>query len=106
MKSAIVYYNGMPAGRLSKIKSGYEFQYFEKYLENPGGLPVSATLPLKVAPYVSERLFPFFEGLVSEGWLLKIQSITQKIDENDTFKLLIENGKDLIGAVTVEKEDE
>lgn len=41
------------------------------------------------------------ENLVAEGWLKKIQSQAQKIDENDSFGLLLENGKDLTGAVTI-----
>ena len=45
---------------------------------------------------------PFFENLVSEGWLRKLQSQQQKIDENDRFGLLLANGGDLVGAVTVE----
>ncbi len=48
---------------------------------------------------------PFFENLVSEGWLRKLQSQHQKIDERDRFTLLVENGKDLVGAVTVEPKD-
>jgi serine/threonine-protein kinase HipA len=40
--------------------------------------------------------------LVSEGWLQKLQSQQQNIDEHDRFGLLISNGKDLVGAVTVE----
>lgn len=43
------------------------------------------------------------ENLVAEGWLKKIQSQAQKIDENDSFGLLLENGKDLTGAVTILK---
>jgi serine/threonine-protein kinase HipA len=104
MRSAIVKYNGKNAGRLSKTDKGYSFQYFEDYLEDKDGFPVSVTLPLQVQAFEAERLFPFFEGLTSEGWLLKIQSRSQKIDEHDTFSLLLENGEDLIGAVTILKE--
>jgi serine/threonine-protein kinase HipA len=38
---------------------------------------------------------------VSEGWLRKLQSQEQKIDENDRFGLLLMNGRDLVGAVTI-----
>ena len=48
----------------------------------------------------------FFENLVSEGWLRKLQSQEQKIDENDRFGLLLMNGRDLVGAVTIVPVDE
>ncbi|MCW3081692.1 HipA N-terminal domain-containing protein [Segetibacter sp.] len=34
--------------------------------------PVSLTLPLKDQPYTSNVMFPFFDGLIPEGWLLDI----------------------------------
>lgn len=98
---ANVYYQGQLAGELeaeSNLK--YTFTYNESYLVD--GVPISFLLPLRREPYASEELLPFFENLVSEGWLQKMQSQHQNIDEHDRFGLLISNGKDLVGAVTVE----
>ncbi len=103
MKAA-VYFHDKKAGILSRIKNGYEFRYLEEYLRNPEALPLSYNLPLRLSPFRAQKLFPFFENLTSEGWLLSIQSQTQKIDENDSFSLLLENGEDLIGAVKILKE--
>ena len=50
-----------------------------------------------------KKHFPFFESLVSEGWLLKIQSQALKIDERDFFSMLLENGEDLIGGIKIKK---
>jgi serine/threonine-protein kinase HipA len=97
---ARVLYQGKLAGTLEEDESGYSFTYDHEYLA--GGMPISYRLKLREAPYRSERLMPFFENLVSEGWLRKLQSQQQKIDENDRFGLLLANGGDLVGAVTVE----
>lgn len=98
---ASVFYQGRLAGVLKEDDdSTYTFTYSESYLA--GGVPISFILPLRREPYVNEGLLPFFENLVSEGWLQKLQSQHQNIDEHDRFGLLISNGKDLVGAVTVE----
>ncbi len=98
-----VHYDGISAGALVKtLEPLYYFAYFEKYLKLAEAKALSISLPLQKEPFVAGKLFPFFEGLLSEGWLRRVQSQNQKIDETDSFTLLAENGKDLIGAVTVE----
>ena len=98
---ANIYYQRRLAGQLEQVSNvEYTFAYSDSYLID--GVPISFLLPLREQPYTSEALFPFFENLVSEGWLQKLQSKHQNIDEHDRFGLLISNGKDLVGAVTVE----
>ncbi len=96
---ADVYYKHRLAGVLSETSDGFQFRYDAEYLAI--GTPLSFNLPLQAEAYVSRALFPFFENLVSEGWLRKLQSQQQKIDENDRFGLLLLNGQDLVGAVTI-----
>jgi len=98
---ASVYFNSKKAGSLWKSEEIYYFQYDSEYLSDNQAVAISFSLPLESNMYKSENLFPFFEGLVSEGWLLSQQSINQKIDEDDYFTLLLENGRDLVGAVTI-----
>lgn len=94
--------NGVLAGYLTQLEGGgYRFQYDRRYLVN--GVPIAFKFPLQQTPFQSQQLFPFFENLASEGWLLKLQSQQQKIDEHDTFSLLIANGQDLVGAITLEE---
>ena len=100
---ANVYYQGRTAGVLENSNDEYIFTYNREYLA--GGIPLSFRLPLREEPFTSDELMPFFENLVSEGWLRKLQSQQQKIDEQDRFGLLLSNGKDLVGAVTVEPKD-
>lgn len=101
MLTANVFFYGKPIGMLSRYGDRYVFKYSKTYLESSGG-PISFSLPLQEEPFISDRLHPFFSGLVSEGWLKKIQSKSQKIDSKDDFSLLIHNGRDLSGAVTIE----
>ena len=99
---AHVFYNGYRAGTLTQTEERqYRFQYDSDYLAY--GAPLAFRLPLQREEFRSDTLFPFFENLASEGWLKHIQSSQQKIDERDTFSLLIHNGDDLIGAVTLKE---
>jgi len=103
---ADVYFNGERAGVLEKHAQGFRFTYLKGFLTGRFACPISYSFPLREDPYEAEQLFPFFEGLVSEGWLLKIQSQSQKIDERDFFALLVSNGQDLIGAVSIKPRNE
>jgi serine/threonine-protein kinase HipA len=63
--------------------------------------PISLTLPLKEQPYTSKILFPFFDGLIPEGWLLDIAQNNWKLNPRDRMGLLMACCKDCIGAVSV-----
>ncbi|MGB1372328.1 MAG: HipA N-terminal domain-containing protein [Aequoribacter sp.] len=96
---AQVFYNRRRAGTLWETERGFHFQYDRDYLA--GGPPISFTLPLREEAFDSHHLHGFFENLVAEGWLRKLQTQEQRIDESDRFGLLLANGRDLVGAVTV-----
>lgn len=99
---ATVFFNAQVAGELRETDSGgFEYQYKPEYLAD--GTPLSYRLPLQQEPFKSEVLFPFFENLAAEGWMKEVQSVNQKIDERDTFGLLLQNGDDLAGAVTLKE---
>ncbi len=72
MKKAKVFFHDRPAGVLSETEEGYEFLYYPEYVANSEAEPVSLTLPKYKEPYVSKVMFPFFDGLIPEGWLLDI----------------------------------
>ncbi len=61
----------------------------------------SLTLPLRAEPFEDKRLFPFFDGLIPEGWLLEIAEKTWKIDPRDRMGLLLACCRDCIGAAGV-----
>ena len=99
-----VYFKEAYAGELKPEGEGFCFTYDPDYLAN--GTPLGFNLPLRHPPFYCETLFPFFENLVSEGWLRTLQARSQKIDFNDSFGLLLANGRDLPGAVCILKEDD
>ena len=102
LRKARVYYKNELAGCITESQDGYTFQYDNEFLKN--AVPVSLSLPPKKEPYHSKELFPFFKGLLPEGWYLDIVSMTQKVDSKDSFGLLLASaGGDTIGAVTVKK---
>ena len=101
---AKVFLHGVLAGRLSRDPGRFTFVYDDAYIRS-GRPAISLSLPITDKPYVSEKLQAFFSNLVSEGWLRRIQSREQHIDEQDEFMLLVQNGADLPGAVTIELQD-
>lgn len=101
----IVYYKDNRAGVIEQTDNGYQFHYDSEYISDPDSKPVSQTLPLRSAPYTSKTIFPFFDGLIPEGWLLDIAIETWKINPRDRMTLLLTVCKDCIGAVKVIKQD-
>lgn len=107
MRTAQVFYKEKLAGIITENDNGYIFQYETAYLKDKHAKPVSLTLPLQNEPYESKVLFPFFDGLIPEGWLLNIAVNNWKINQRDRFGLLLTLCKDCIGCVSViPKEDE
>lgn len=100
MREARIYYMDIPAGILTEDEKGYTFRYNIEYIE--GNLPpVSLTLPVIREEYNSSTLFPFFDGLIPEGWLLDIAEKTWKLNPRDRMGLLLACCSDCIGAVSV-----
>lgn len=89
------------AGWLTQDAEGYHFQYDPPYLLSPQPVPVSLTLPLHEAAYDSKTIFPFFDGLIPEGWLLDLAEKNWKLNSRDRMGLLMACCKDCIGAVSV-----
>ncbi len=100
-RKAAIYVRNEYAGIIRETESGYSFRYDTEYLDKPYALPASITLPLSGIEYESAVLFPFFDGLIPEGWLLDIASRNWKLDKNDRFGLLIACCRDCIGDVSV-----
>ena len=89
------------AGDLLEDENGYHFHYRGEYLENQAAEPVSLTLPLQREVFHSRLLFPFFDGLIPEGWLLDIVEKNWKLSVRDRMGLLLKTCRDCIGAVSI-----
>ena len=101
MKRARIFLNNALAGILTEDDLRYEFRYDADYLNSDDAVAVSLTLPLTDKPYRDKVLFPFFDGLIPEGWLLDIAEQSWKISIRDRFSLLLACCKDCIGDVSV-----
>lgn len=87
MRKAEIKIHDITAGWLSQDENGYHFIYEVSYLKMADAEPVSLTLPLQEIPFNSKMLFPFFDGLIPEGWLLDIAERNWKLNTRDRFEV-------------------
>ena len=101
MRRAYIYYKELLAGILTETPDEFEFRYLPEYLSLPSARPISLTMPLQQEPFTREMLFPFFDGLIPEGWLLNVALRNTDVSLLDRMSLLLLCCKDCIGAVSV-----
>lgn len=101
MRRAEIHVAGRLAGVLTEGDHEYTFTYERAFLENVNAIAISLSLPLQTESFTDKRLFPFFDGLIPEGWLLDIAEQTWKLNSHDRMGLLMACCRDCIGAVSV-----
>lgn len=102
MRQGKVFYQDFFAGTITETDDGeYTFSYDEKYIEDFPQQFISFQFPVSKKVFREKRLFPFFEGLIPEGWLLDIASKNWKISVNDRMGLLLACCQNCIGAVSI-----
>ncbi len=101
MRKALIKIHNTDAGWLTQDENGYHYIYIPEYLLGEKPEPISLTLPLQNETFTSNTLFPFFDGLIPEGWLLNIAEKNWKLHPRDRMGLLLACCKDCIGAVSV-----
>ncbi|MCX6327833.1 MAG: HipA N-terminal domain-containing protein [Bacteroidia bacterium] len=101
MKKGLVYKKDKLAGIIWEDENGYSFQYNENYLQNPIYGSVSKTLPLRGEVFIDQSMLPFFDGLIPEGWLLKIAIDNWKLNPRDRMSLLLTLCKDCVGDISI-----
>lgn len=101
MREGLVYYKDKFAGIISENEDGFIFKYDIEYLKDENSKPISLTLPKQLESYESKILFPFFDGLIPEGWLLNIAVKNWKLNTKDRFGLLLLLCKDCIGSISI-----
>jgi serine/threonine-protein kinase HipA len=102
MSKVSVYYKNILAGELEKTgDENFIYSYDKKYLnsDNPS---ISLTLSKNEKIFESDSLFPFFDGLIPEGWLLNLASKELRLNPlRDRYELLTNLCHDTIGAVHI-----
>ena len=101
LRKARVMFKEDEAGRIEETGEGYRFTYEPAYLAQ--GNPIGVAFPLRDKSYEDKTLFPFFKGLLPEGWFREVVCQTLKIDPRDDFGLLIKACGDCIGAVWIKE---
>ena len=97
-----VYFGDIFAGLIREEPDGcIVFAYDESFIDS-GRPAIAHTLPVRSEPYASAGgLHPFFDNLVSEGWLERAQSLLLGRREVSRFELLLAFGFDCAGAVSI-----
>jgi serine/threonine-protein kinase HipA len=104
-RSGKVYFKEDYCGQIFETDDGYRFQYDFHYLQNKTAQEISFTMPLSDKTFESKTMFPFFDGLIPEGWLLDIAELNWKVNYKDRMGLLLVCCRDCIGAVSVRKDE-
>lgn len=102
MSKVPIYYKKVLAGFIDKTGDDqFIFEYEEDYL-NSQHPALSLTLPKAEKRFESSDLFPFFDGLIPEGWLLNLASTELRLNPlRDRFELLTKLCQNTIGAVHI-----
>ena len=101
MRQARIYRKDALAGTLTEDGGEYTFCYDAAYLASASAVAISLTIPLQAEPFRSPVLFPFFDGLIPEGWLLDVALRNTDISVLDRMSLLLLCCKECIGSVSV-----
>lgn len=101
MKQAAIYVNDTYSGILTEDEEGFHFAYDKVFLTREDAVALSPTMPLTDQQYDKEMMFPVFDGLIPEGWLLDIASSSWKINPRDRMSLLMACCRDCIGNISV-----
>lgn len=106
MRQAKILYKDTFAGILTETDDGeFQFQYDAQYFKDHPNDFLTFSMPVQEEMYREDQLFPFFEGLIPEGWLLEIASKSWKINKSDRMGLLLACCNNTIGAVSVQQID-
>jgi serine/threonine-protein kinase HipA len=102
MKRLIVYLNRDAVGTLTQDASGLLGYFYDPaWLENPGAMPLSRSLPLREEPFHGKHARPFFAGILpEEGPRQQIAEILGVSERND-FAILERIGGECAGAVSL-----
>jgi serine/threonine-protein kinase HipA len=88
-------------GTLSRENGRLAFRYDRQWLDNPGGHPLSLSLPLREAPFADAETRTWFGNLLPEGDFLNAVARSLGRSTGDVFGLLVDLGGECAGAVSL-----
>jgi serine/threonine-protein kinase HipA len=100
-KSLLVYMHTLKAGRLVQDMTGHlSFTYDQSYLQHPGAIPLSFSLPLQVATFSNSQCRGYFSGLLPESEVREVVAKNLGISAKSDFSMLREIGGECAGALS------
>ncbi len=102
MKRLTVYLNRDTVGMLTQDAGGLlAFRYAPEWVQKPGAIPLSRSLPLRKEPFRGKHARPFFAGILpDEGPRQQIAAVLGVSESND-FAILERIGGECAGAVSL-----
>lgn len=100
-RKGIVQLDGQRVGVIEEVERGTRFTYDAEWLRRADAQPLSLVLPLRVEPFESTGLHPWFENLLPEGWLFDLATTKLRIAKDDAFGLLLATCRDCVGAAEI-----
>lgn len=91
---------GDRVGTLSLIEGRLSFRYRTEWLDHPGAVALSCSLPLQAEAFDDIRTRPFFAGLLPEGHLRHLIAQQFQVSGQNDFALLDRIGGECAGAIT------
>ena len=103
MRQAAVFRNKAFIGVLTEEnRQNYVFRYDDEWFRDAQKPALSLTISKSKQEHRQAYLFPFFFNMLSEGANKELQCKYLRIDENDSFGLLVATAHtDAIGPITV-----
>ena len=102
MNNLIVYLNAERVGTLEQDDSGLlQFSYDQAWLEKPGAMPLSRSLPLQSEGFPGKKARPFFAGILPEERPRKRIAEILGISDTNDFAMLERIGGECAGAVSL-----
>lgn len=108
MQELIAWMNGEKTGVLTKYKNGaHAFKYDAGWMVNKLARPLSLSLPLQFPAITSASVINFFDNLLPDNPNVRDRIVTRyKAKSSQPFDLLMEIGRDSVGAVMLLPPDE
>lgn len=103
MKTGYVFYDNLFCGTIVQTDNTFVFEYTDSWFEDHKTKSISLTLPKTQKKYESNILFPFFDGLIPEGYLLEVALKIYNINANDRMSLLLKTCHNPVGIVSVKE---
>jgi serine/threonine-protein kinase HipA len=105
----IIWMNGIPVGYWETGRQGERLGYFDEWLEDEQGRPLSLSLPFLPAnaAYQGQLVTDYFDNLLPDNDAIR-RRLAQRHQAGgtDAFQLLAKLGRDCVGAIQLLPEDE